>query len=164
MHIQGTKPDTVGVALSSSPLGLAAYIMEKFSTWTNRDWRQLSDGGLGGDHPISQDNMITNVMIYWITNSITSSMRYYKENFSSFSPVLTNAPVDVPVGFADTPNELVRVPRFQLRGKFPKMIQYNTLEAGGHFAAMEVPQLLAKDILHFAMKVQSSISNQKQEL
>ena len=164
MHIQGTKPDTVGVSLSSSPLGLAAYIMEKFSTWTNRDWRQLSDGGLGSDHPISQDKMLTNVMIYWISNSITSSMRYYKENFSSFSSVVSNTPVNVPVGFADCPNELMRIPRFQLKGKFPKMLQYTTLEAGGHFAAMEVPQLLAQDILNFAAKVESSINTKKQEL
>ena len=166
MHIQGTKPDTVGVGLSSSPLGLAAYILEKFSTWTNADWRHLTDGGLGTLHSINMDKMLTNVMIYWITNSITSSMRYYKENFSSLNSAVMNAPIKVPVGFADCPGELVRVPRFQLRGKFPNMIQYNTLPAGGHFAAMEKPKLLAQDFLQFASKVESLIklktSNKKE--
>ena len=63
------------MGLSNSPLGLAAYIMEKFSTWTNRSWRERSDGGLGPRHPINRDRMITNVMLYWLTNTITSSMR-----------------------------------------------------------------------------------------
>jgi len=149
MHIQGTKPDTVGVGLSNSPLGLAAYILEKFSTWTNKSWRELQDGGLENNHPISKDKMLTNIMIYWITNSITSSMRYYKENFSAYNSAVDNTPIQVPTGFADFPEELMRIPRFQMRGKFPNLVQYSTMEAGGHFAAMEVPSILAKDIIKF---------------
>ena len=103
--IQATKPDTVGVGLSSSPMGLAAYIMEKFSTWTNPAWRELGDGGLETRTAMDRDRMLTNVMIYWVTNSITSSMRYYKEFFSTFDPLVTNSPVKVPVGFADPPND-----------------------------------------------------------
>jgi len=154
MHIQATKPDTVGVGLSSSPLGLAAYILEKFSTWTNKSWRELQDGGLESNHPISKDKMLTNVMIYWITNSITSSMRYYKENFSSLSQEVANTPIKVPTAFADFPEELMRVSRFQMKSKFPNLVQFSTLDAGGHFAAMEVPSILAKDIIKFVTIVE----------
>ncbi|XP_051880120.1 epoxide hydrolase 1-like isoform X2 [Pristis pectinata] len=80
MHIQGTKPDTPGYALTDSPVGLAAYILEKFSSWTNLAFRDLDDGGL--DRKFSLDELLTNVMIYWVTGSITTSMRLYKENLS----------------------------------------------------------------------------------
>ena len=66
-------------ALSSSPLGLASYIMEKFSTWTNKVSKGASDGDL--EKRFARDDLLTNIMIYWITNSITSSQRFYKENF-----------------------------------------------------------------------------------
>ena len=94
-------------------------------------------------------------MIYWITNSITSSMRYYKENLSSYDMAVANTPVRVPVGFADLPHELTRVPRHQLTGKFPRLVSLTTLPSGGHFAAMEVPGDLAADVLTFASKVEN---------
>jgi len=78
-HIQASKPDTVGIGLSSSPLGLAAYIMEKFSTWTNPSLTDAKDGGLSNLR-IQKNRILANVMIYWLTNSITSSVRFYKEN------------------------------------------------------------------------------------
>lgn len=70
-----------GVALSDSPAGLATYILEKFSTWTNPDYRFKQDGGLLEKYTI--DELLDNVMIYWVTNSITTSMRLYSENFST---------------------------------------------------------------------------------
>ena len=156
LHLQATKPDTVGVGLSSSPLGLAAYILEKFSTWTEAGWRELEDGGLGTEASYSRDRLLTNVMVYWLTNSITSSMRYYKENLSNLDPAIARTPVQAPTGFADLPNELSRVSRFQLRGKFPRLVSYNTLASGGHFAAMEVPHLLAEDIIQFITLVENN--------
>ena len=78
MHIQSTKPDSVGAALNDSPVGLAAYILEKFSTWTNPDNVNKADGGL--TEKFTLDELLTNIMIYWISNNVTSSMRYYKEN------------------------------------------------------------------------------------
>ena len=157
MHLQATKPDTVGVGLSSSPMGLAAYIMEKFSTWTNPAWRELGDGGLETRTAMDRDRMLTNVMIYWVTNSITSSMRYYKENLSSYDITVANTPVRVPMGFADLPHELARVARHQLTGKFPRMVSYSTLASGGHFAAMEVPHLMAEDVINFASRVETLV-------
>nr|XP_014352739.1 PREDICTED: epoxide hydrolase 1-like [Latimeria chalumnae] len=80
MHIQGTKPDSAGCGLNDSPVGLAAYILEKFSTWTDKEFRDLEDGGL--ERKFSLDDLLTNVMIYWVTGTIVSSMRLYKENLN----------------------------------------------------------------------------------
>ncbi|MGH0169776.1 UNVERIFIED_CONTAM: hypothetical protein FKN15_059646 [Acipenser sinensis] len=81
MHIQATKPDTAGCGLNDSPVGLAAYILEKFSTWTDKQFRDLEDGGL--ERKFSLDDLLTNVMIYWVTGSMVSSMRFYKENLNT---------------------------------------------------------------------------------
>ena len=134
---------------------MAAYILEKFSTWTNPAWRERNDGGLDESHPISLDRLLTNVMVYWVTNSITSSMRYYKENLAQYDDVVENAPVKVPVGFTDCPHEIARASRFQLRGKYPDLVSFTTLSTGGHFAAMEVPGLLASDIINFVQIVET---------
>lgn len=77
MHIQSTKPDTIGSALVDSPVGLAAYILEKFSTWTNEEYRNRDDGGLG--ERFTLDELLTNVMIYWTSGNIAASQRFYKE-------------------------------------------------------------------------------------
>ena len=79
MHIQATKPDTVGAALIDSPVGIAAYILEKFSTWTDPNNVKKSDGGL--TEKFTLDELLTNIMIYWTSNNVASSMRYYKESF-----------------------------------------------------------------------------------
>lgn len=98
MHLQATKPDTVGnvtnnlmqiifysliylgVALTDSPVGLAAYILEKFTTWTNPQWKEKLNGGL--TEKFTYTKLLDNVMIYWVTGSITTSMRIYSETFS----------------------------------------------------------------------------------
>jgi juvenile hormone epoxide hydrolase len=72
--------DNAGVALRDSPVGLAAYILEKFSTWTDKRWRSLPDGGLTRKYKLT--DLLDNVMIYWVTGSITTSMRLYSETFS----------------------------------------------------------------------------------
>ncbi|XP_055003128.1 epoxide hydrolase 1 [Sorex araneus] len=149
MHIQCTKPDTVGCALNDSPVGLAAYILEKFSTWTNSDFRDLEDGGL--ERKFSLDDLLTNIMLYWTTASITTSQRYYKENLGQ--GILTQKhetmKVYVPTGFAAFPCELLHVPEKWMRVKFPKLISYSYMARGGHFAAFEEPELLARDICKF---------------
>lgn len=70
-----------GVALSDSPIGLAAYILEKFSTWTKKENKALNDGGLSNE--FTMDELLNNVMIYWTTNSITTAMRLYSEHLSA---------------------------------------------------------------------------------
>lgn len=153
MHIQATKPDTVGRALNDSPVGLAAYILEKFSTWTNRDFRSLEDGGL--TRKFSLDDLLTNVMIYWTSGCIVSSMRFYKENFGKgLNQPHSRIPVVVPTGFACFPNELMHTPELWVKQKYLKLVSYTAMARGGHFAAMEEPQLMAADIHRFVRTVE----------
>ncbi|KAK7791260.1 hypothetical protein R5R35_005582 [Gryllus longicercus] len=148
MHLQATKPDTIGTALSDSPAGLAAYILEKFSTWTNPDWRFLPDGGLTQKYTLT--NLLDNVMIYWVTDTMTSSMRLYSETFSraQLSMDLDRVQCLVPTACAIFPNTL-RIqyqPAFLLRDKFPNLVQVSNIQRGGHFPAFEEPSLLSDDI------------------
>lgn len=69
-----------GTVLSDTPAGLATYILEKFSTWTNPSWKTLDDGGLTKKYNL--DNLLDNIMIYWVTKSITTSQRLYAESFT----------------------------------------------------------------------------------
>ncbi|XP_068088770.1 epoxide hydrolase 1-like [Hyperolius riggenbachi] len=154
LHIQGSKPDTVGSALNDSPAGLAAYILEKFSTWTNQDFRALEDGGL--DRKYSMDDLLTNVMIYWVTGSITSSMRFYKENFTRDFQTneSSRTPVYVPTGIAAFPCELMHTPRVWAKERHKNIITYTYMPRGGHFAAFEEPELLARDVQNFVSRVE----------
>ncbi|KAM6218001.1 epoxide hydrolase 1 isoform 2-T2 [Rhynchocyon petersi] len=149
MHIQSTKPDTVGCALNDSPVGLAAYILEKFSTWTNSEFRNLEDGGL--ERKFSLDDLLTNIMLYWTTESIVSSQRFYKENLGQGFNVHRHERMKayVPTGFAAFPSELLHVPQDLVRAKFPRLCSYSYMPRGGHFAAFEEPELLAQDIRKF---------------
>lgn len=163
-HLQATKPDTIGAALTSSPDSLAVYILEKFSTWTNKAYRKRDDGGVLDK--FSLDELLDNIMVYWITNSITSSVRLYAENFSSANRALLmdKAPVKVPTACAAFPNELFLVPKSTLQEKYVNMIQYNTFKTGGHFAAFEEPQLLANDIVSFVKQTETIKAAHKTEL
>ncbi|KAM4633336.1 epoxide hydrolase 1 [Polymixia lowei] len=148
MHIQATKPDTAGRGLNDSPVGLAAYILEKFSTWTDNSFRNLDDGGL--TRKFSLDDLLTNVMIYWTSGCIISSMRFYKENFGKgLNQPHAKMPVHVPTGFACFPNELMHTPKLWVKQKYRKLKTYTPMARGGHFAAMEEPQLMVQDIQTF---------------
>ncbi|XP_056620289.1 epoxide hydrolase 1 [Triplophysa dalaica] len=153
MHIQSTKPDTVGRGLNDSPVGLAAYILEKFSTWTDPEFKNLEDGGL--ERKFSLDDLLTNVMIYWTSRSIMSSMRFYKENLAEgLNQPHAKIPVYVPAGVASFPNEVMHTPKLWLTKKYPNLKTYTPMERGGHFGAMEEPQLLAEDIQNFVKIVE----------
>uniref|UniRef100_A0A8C3CK99 Epoxide hydrolase n=1 Tax=Cairina moschata TaxID=8855 RepID=A0A8C3CK99_CAIMO len=154
LHIQATKPDTAGCGLNDSPVGLAAYILEKFSTWTDKSFLHRDDGGL--ERKYSLDDLLTNVMIYWVTSSIASSMRYYKENLSR-DPALsdnTRFGVYVPAGIAAFPEEITHVPCCWAKMIFKNIVSYSYMPRGGHFAAFEEPKLLAQDIIHFVRRVE----------
>lgn len=149
MHIQCTKPDTVGCALNDSPAGLAAYILEKFSTWTNPEFRDLEDGGL--ERKFSLDDLLTNVMLYWVTGTVASSQRFYKENLGRgfMANKHDRMKVHVPTGFAAFPCELMHAPEKWVKSKYPQLLSYSSMARGGHFAAFEEPELLARDIGKF---------------
>ncbi|XP_047036726.1 juvenile hormone epoxide hydrolase-like [Helicoverpa zea] len=142
-HIQATKPDTVGVALSDSPAGLAAYILEKFSTWTNMDYRKSADGSLL--NKFSLTHLLDNVMIYWASNTITSSMRHYAEGYKQL--MLTDQiPTDVPTWGIKFKHEISFFPDSILKLKYKNYLHSSIVEDGGHFPAMELPDVLADDI------------------
>nr|CAB3242937.1 epoxide hydrolase 1-like [Phallusia mammillata] len=153
MHLQATKPDTVGFALSDSPVGLAAYIVEKFSSWTDIKGRNHNDGLLSKYW--NKDKLLNNVMIYWWNNNITSSMRFYKENLGpsalrDANPIV----VRVPAAFAHFPNEFIGTSKLAVQQKFSRLLQYTLMKRGGHFSAYEVPADLTSDIRLFIRTVQ----------
>ncbi|CAH2098058.1 unnamed protein product [Euphydryas editha] len=146
LHIQATKPDTVGVALSDSPSGLLSYILEKFSTWTRFENRALADGGLSSR--FSKDQLLDNLMVYWTTNSITTSMRLYAENWSNKNRALgiDRLYSSVPTWALQAKNELAYQPPNILKLKFYNLQGVTVLDEGGHFIAFEMPQVFADDV------------------
>ncbi|MAY55349.1 MAG: hypothetical protein CMQ46_09435 [Gammaproteobacteria bacterium] len=142
-QIQGTKPQTLGVALNDSPAGLAAWIVEKFHGWSDID--QQSVDGL--DAKFSKDDMLTDISIYWFTASITSSARIYYENrnFPAAEPL---GYVEVPTAGAIFPKEIYLTPRRWAEEQY-NIVSWTLMPRGGHFAAMEEPELLLDDIRAF---------------
>ena len=138
--IQGTKPQTLGYGLNDSPAGLAAWIVEKFRTW--------SDCGGNVEKRFTKDELLTNVMIYWVTGSITSSTRLYYETMKSgrFGP--STERVEQPTAGAIFPKELYRAPRAWAEKSF-NIQQWTRMPSGGHFAALEEPELLVEDVRRF---------------
>ena len=160
MHLQATKPDTIGTALSDSPVGLAAYILEKFSTWVNPTYIDRPDGGL--TEKFTMDELLTNVMIYWVTNSITSSQRFYKENvnyhmISELNFDRVSVPHTVGTGITCFPNELMCWPKNVIREVYFNVTHYTDMPRGGHFAAFEEPLLISDDIRTFVKTVASKV-------
>uniref|UniRef100_A0A914XW55 Epoxide hydrolase n=1 Tax=Panagrolaimus superbus TaxID=310955 RepID=A0A914XW55_9BILA len=153
LHIQATKPDTIGVALNDSPIGLMAWILEKFSSLTNKEYRKLSDGGL--EKKFTKDELLTIVMIYWINGNILSSQRYYKEFFSHPDRIeFSKEYIDVPVGVLAFPNDFGGFPTpAEMLSSIATLKHYKVMENGGHFAALEEPVLLASDIYEFVVKI-----------
>ncbi|XP_049279606.1 juvenile hormone epoxide hydrolase 1-like [Anopheles funestus] len=153
MHLQATKPDTIGAVLQNNPIGLAAYILEKFSTWTDPSNRDLKDGGL--ERHFSLDALLDNVMIYYLTNSITTSQRLYAESFSAAELALEyeNIPTNVPAACAKFRHELFQYPDWILKEHFTNLMQSNHYSNGGHFAALQLPDVLYKDIVQFVNRL-----------
>jgi len=152
MHLQSTKPDTIGAVLNDSPSGLAAYILEKFSTWTHPDNVNKHDGGL--TEKFTLDELLTNIMIYWTSNNVVSSVRYYKESFLRFLELKVDSiPVTVPTAVCDFPQELMRTSQTLIKGLYKNLVQFSDMPRGGHFAAFEEPKLVVDDIRSFVQKV-----------
>ncbi len=137
---QGTKPQTVGVALNDSPAGLLAWIVEKFRAWSDCDGHP--------ENAFTRDQLITNVMLYWVTQTPTSSARLYWE--SNQSGVLNEKLpfITVPTGVARYPKEVLRWPRSGVERQF-NLTYWAEMPRGGHFAAMEQPELFADDLRKF---------------
>jgi pimeloyl-ACP methyl ester carboxylesterase len=139
-QIQGTKPQSLGYGLNDSPAGLAAWIVEKFRTW--------SDCKGNVESRFTKDELLTNVMIYWVTQSITSSTRLYCETMRQgrFGPA--GEKIAVPTGGAIFAKEIYKAPRKWAEAAFD-LRHWSVFDTGGHFAALEEPKLLVEDIRAF---------------
>ena len=139
-HIQGTKPQTLSYGLNDSPAGLAAWIVEKYRTWSD------CHGDIESRY--TKDELLTIVTIYWVTNSIGSSVRMYKENQSSLWVMAPDEKVPAPAGMAMFPQEISRPPREWAERSYD-VRRWQEMPRGGHFAALEEPELLAHEIREF---------------
>jgi microsomal epoxide hydrolase len=138
--IQRTKPQTVGYGLDDSPLGLAAWQLEKFRSW--------SDAGDDPRAAFSVDRLLANVTVYWVTQTATSSARLYWEMARAGRDAIPAAYVGVPTGIANFPGEISRVPRRWVEARY-NVTHWSEHPRGGHFAAMQVPDLFVDDLRTF---------------
>lgn len=143
--IQGTKPQTLGVGLNDSPAGLCAWITEKFHAWTD------CNGDI--ESVVSRDELLTNISVYWFTQSICSSTRLYYEVTQNARLKFLEQPVTVPTGVARYPKEVMLFPRKWCDNVYTDIVQWNTFEKGGHFAAMERTTEFVGELRAFAAKV-----------
>jgi pimeloyl-ACP methyl ester carboxylesterase len=139
-HQQSTKPQTLGYALNDSPVGLAAWIVEKFRSW--------SDCAGEVESCFSKDELLTNVMVYWVTETMPSSIRLYNEGRSRPLALGPGERVKTPTGVAVFPKEIPMPPRSWVERGY-NVTHWSEMAKGGHFAAMEQPELLAEDIRRF---------------
>jgi len=150
--IQSTKPQTLAYGLNDSPVGLAAWIIEKFQSWSD------DDGNL--ENAFTKDELLTNITIYWVTQTINSSFRLYNETMKAlmqtmYNPLTKINPFDktgtrseVPAGFAIFPKDISSPPE-DFANRFFNVQKWSEMPAGGHFGAMEQPGLLAANIKEF---------------
>jgi epoxide hydrolase len=131
---QSTRPQTVGYGLVDSPAALCAWIVEKFWSWTDCDGDPAS--------VLSRDEMLDNVMLYWLPATGASAARMYWESFTR--PLL--GPVEVPVGCSIFPKEIFRTSRRWAQRQFPDLRYWNEPAKGGHFAAFEQPEAFVQEV------------------
>jgi epoxide hydrolase len=136
-QIQATRPQTLAYGLTDSPVGQLAWIVEKFKEWTHSSAELPEDA-------IDRDNMLTNVMLYWLTGTAGSSSRLYYENMHSGA--WGQQPGTTPTGVAVFAED-VAIRRYGERGN--NIVHWSEFDRGGHFAAMEVPDLLVGDVRAF---------------
>lgn len=137
MSIQSTKPQTLSYALSDSPVGLAAWIVEKFYSW--------SDISKGFENKYSMDGLLNNVMIYWLNNSIGASAMMYYENMHTLPPI---GKITTPTGIALFAKDILLPPEVWVEDNL-NLVQWSEIPRGGHFTAMEEPELYSNDICKF---------------
>ena len=139
-RVQRTRPDALTVAQSDSPAGLAAWIVEKFRRW--------SDCGGDVERAFTKDTLLTNLMFYWAPNSTASAARIYLESQRDPAGLARRPRVEVPVAYAAFPHEIVRPPRHWAEPHHA-IARWTEMPRGGHFAALEAPELLLDDAIAF---------------
>ncbi len=138
-RIQSTRPHTLGFALEDSPVGLAAWIVEKFRAWSD------CDGDV--ERSFTKDQLLDNVMLYWVTGTATSSVRLYAEFDRALraGQLPLGAHIDVPTGYARYPKEIMRTSK-RWAERDHNLVHFAAMPRGGHFAAMEEPARFVDDL------------------
>jgi pimeloyl-ACP methyl ester carboxylesterase len=147
-HVQSTKPDTLGPALNDSPVGLAAWIVDKYRTW--------SDCSGDVERRFSKTELLTTISLYWFTQSMPSAIRLYWESRRRPMQFVEGQAVRVPVAIAHFPQELPMPPRAYVERGY-HITRWTEMARGGHFAAAEEPALLAQDIQAFCQQVGAAL-------
>ncbi|MFF9481832.1 epoxide hydrolase family protein [Streptomyces sp. NPDC014733] len=132
---QATRPQTIGYALVDSPVGLLAWILDKFAEWSDTE-----------DSPfetMSRDRILDNVTLYWLTRTGASAARIYHESHNALDPALR---VDVPSAITMYPRDIEKYPRPWAQERYRRIVRWNTPEAGGHFPSLEVPGYFVEDL------------------
>lgn len=137
--IQSTKPQTLGYGLNDSPVGLASWILEKFYAWSD------NEGNI--ENSLTKDELITNIMIYWVSQTINTSTRMYAENARAgyMGGLKSSQRVEVPTGISLFPKE-AQFPK-EWAERMVNVSSFSVMEKGGHFAAMEVPEAYAEELI-----------------
>lgn len=133
--VQASRPQTIGYSLVDSPIGLLAWILDKFAEWSDTD-----------DSPfetISRDRILDDVTLYWLTRTGASAARIYYESHNALDPALR---VDIPTAITAYPRDVEKCPRPWAQERYRQIVRWSTPETGGHFAAMEVPDLFVADL------------------
>ena len=131
---QSTRPQTLGYGLVDSPVGQAGWILEKFYAWTDCDGHP--------ENALTRDEMLDNVMMYWLSGTGASSARLYWESFNT--PPMGK--VNVPVGCSVFPKEIFRTSERWARKQYGDLLHFNALDKGGHFAAFEQPETFVDEV------------------
>jgi pimeloyl-ACP methyl ester carboxylesterase len=130
-----TRPQTVGYGLSDSPAGLAAWMYDKFAQWTY--------SGGEPERVLTKDEMLDDITLYWVTNTaISSAQLYWENNANNFNAV----DISIPAAVTVFPGEIYRAPRSWAERSYHKLIYWNEVDKGGHFAAWEQPALFAEEV------------------
>ena len=135
---QSTRPQTLGYGLVDSPAAQAAWILEKFWSWTDCDGHP--------ENVLSRDALLDNVMLYWLTASGASSARLYWESFGKELGGGTDGGVTLPTGCSIFPKEIVPTPRSWAERRYRNIVYWNELDRGGHFAAFEQPKIFVDEL------------------
>ena len=135
---QATRPQSLAYGLADSPVGQMSWILEKFAAWTDCE----RDGARHPENALHRDELLDNIMFYWLTNSAGSSARLYWESFHSTG----FEPIALPVGCSLFPKEILRTSRRWAEKRFHNLIYWTELPKGGHFAAFEQPELFVGEL------------------
>lgn len=135
---QSTRPQTLAYALADSPVGQMAWIVEKFYAWTDCD----KDGVKHPENVLSKDELLDNVMLYWLNNAGGSSARLYWESFTKANM----DPIAMPVGCTIYPKEIFRSSRRWAEKRYTQLVYWNEPDKGGHFAAIEQPESFISEV------------------